>query len=155
MSETTNNVVEMATEKKYTLRKLEAKDIAPMTSILSKIGLKEVKNCFSPDDMKAIAGGEGGIEAVGAVGVSVAFEIAGVILGNYERCQNDVFSFLASLSGMDIKQIESLPLGTFTEMVFDVVKKEEFKDFMKVVSKLFKQVTSNFGICCIKDTAIP
>ena len=70
--------------------------------------------------------------------MSVAFEIAGVILGNYERCQNDVFSFLASLSGMDIKQIESLPLDTFTEMVFDVVKKEEFKDFMKVVSKLFK-----------------
>ena len=138
MSETTNNVVEMATEKKYTLRKLEAKDIAPMASILSKIGLKEVKNCFSPDDMKAIAGGDGSIEAVGVVGVSVAFEIAGVILSNYERCQNDVFSFLASLSGMDIKQIESLPLGTFTEMVFDVVKKEEFKDFMKVVSKLFK-----------------
>lgn len=138
MSETTNNVVEMATEKKYTLRKLEAKDIAPMASILSKIGLKEVKNCFSPDDMKAIAGGEGGIEAVGAVGVSVAFEIAGVILSNYERCQNDVFSFFSSLSGMDIKQIESLPLDTFTEMVIDVVKKEEFKDFMKVVSKLFK-----------------
>ena len=138
MSETTNNVVEMATEKKYTFRKLEAKDIAPMASILSKIGLKEVKNCFSPDDMKAIAGGDGSIEAVGAVGVSVAFEIAGVILGNYERCQNDVCSFLASLSGMDIEQIESLPLGTFAEMVIDVVKKEEFKDFMKVVSKLFK-----------------
>ena len=138
MSETTNNVVEMATEKNYTLRKLEAKDIAPMASILSKIGLKEVKNCFSPDDMKAIAGGEGGIEAVGAVGVSVAFEIAGVILSNYERCQNDVFSFLASLSGMDKKQIESLPLDTFTEMVIDVVKKEDFKDFLKVVSKLFK-----------------
>ena len=93
---------------------------------------------ISPDDMKAIAGGESGIEAVGAVGVSVAFEIAGVILGNYERCQNDVFSFLASLSGMDIKQIESLPLDTFTEMVIDVVKKEDFKNFMKVVSKLFK-----------------
>ena len=138
MSETTNNVVEMATEKKYTLRKLEAKDIAPMASILSKIGLKEVKNCFSPDDMKAIAGGDGSIEVVGAVGVSVAFEIAGVILSNYEICQNDVFSFLASLSGMDIKQIESLPLDIFTEMVIDVVKKEEFKDFMKVVSKLFK-----------------
>lgn len=138
MSETTNNVVEMATEKNYTLRKLEAKDIAPMASILSKIGLKEVKNCFSPDDMKAIAGGDGSIEAVGAVGVSVAFEIAGVILSNYERCQNDVFNFLASLSGMDIKQIESLPLDTFTEMVIDVVKKEDFKDFMKVVSKLFK-----------------
>lgn len=135
MSETTNNVAEMT---KYTLRKLEAKDIAPMASILSKIGLKEVKNCFSPDDMKAIAGGDGSIEAVGAVGVSVAFEIAGVILSNYEKCQNDIFNFLASLSGMDINQIESLPLDIFTEMVIDVVKKEDFKDFMKVVSKLFK-----------------
>ena len=139
---TYENVVDHIPEKEegkaYALRKLEAKDIAPMASILSKIGLKEVKNCFSPDDMKAIAGGDGSIEAVGAVGVSVAFEIAGVILSNYERCQNDVFSFLASLSGMDIKQIESLPLGTFAEMVIDVVKKEDFKDFMKVVSKLFK-----------------
>ena len=135
---TADHIPEKEEGKAYALRKLKAKDIAPMASILSKIGLKEVKNCFSPDDMKAIAGGEGGIEAVGAVGVSVALEIAGVILGNYERCQNDVFSFLASLSGMDIKQIESLPLDTFTEMVIDVVKKEDFKDFMKVVSKLFK-----------------
>ena len=135
---TADHIPEKEEGKAYALRKLKAKDIAPMASILSKIGLKEVKNCFSPDDMKAIAGGEGGIEAVGAVGVSVAFEITGVILSNYERCQNDVFSFLASLSGMDIKQIESLPLDTFTEMVIDVVKKEDFKDFMKVVSKLFK-----------------
>ena len=135
---TADHIPEKEEGKAYSLRKLEAKDIAPMASILSKIGLKEVKNCFSPDDMKAIAGGDGSIEAVGAVGVSVAFEIAGVILGNYERCQNDVFSFLASLSGMDIKQIGSLPLDTFAEMVIDVVKKEDFKDFMKVVSKLFK-----------------
>ncbi|MEE0517519.1 MAG: hypothetical protein UC708_06525 [Anaerovoracaceae bacterium] len=125
-------------ETTYELRKLEAKDIAPMASILSKVGIREVKNCFSPDDMKVIANSEGNMEAVGAVGVSVAFEIAGVILRNYERCQNDIFSFLSSLSGMDIKQIESLPLDTFTEMVIDVVKKEEFKDFIKVVSKLFK-----------------
>ena len=135
---TVDDIPEKEEGKAYALRKLEAKDIAPMASILSKIGLKEVKNCFSPDDLKAIAGGDGSIEAVGAVGVSVAFEIAGVILSNYEKCQNDVFSFLASLSGMDIKQIETLPLDTFTEMVIDVVKKEDFKDFMKVVSKLFK-----------------
>ena len=137
MSETTN-LQAVEPEKKYELRNLEAKDIAPMASILSKIGIKEIKGCFTPADMQSMMGGENAEESIAAVGAAVMFEIIGVILGNYERCQNDIFRFLSSLSGMDMKQIESLPIDTFTEMVIDVVKKEEFKDFMKVVSKLFK-----------------
>lgn len=135
---TADHIPEKEEGKAYALRKLEAKDIAPMASILSKIGIREVKSCFSPDDMKAIAGSECSMEAIGAVGVSVALEIADVILRNYERCQYDIFRFLSSLSGIDVEQIESMPIDTFTEMVIDVVKKDEFKDFMKVVSKLFK-----------------
>lgn len=137
MSETTN-LQAVEPEKKYELRNLEAKDIAPVASILSKIGIREVKSCFSPDDMKAIAGSECSMEAIGAVGVSVALEIADVILRNYERCQYDIFRFLSSLSGIDVEQIESMPPYIFAEMVIDVIMKEEFKDFMKVVSKLFK-----------------
>ena len=133
MSETTN-LQAVEPEKKYELRKLEAKDIAPMASILSKIGIKEIKGCFS----HVMTDGKTTEESIAAVGAAVMFEMAGVILGNYERCQNDIFRFLSSLSGMDMKQIESLPIDTLTEMVIDVVKKEEFKDFMKVVSKLFK-----------------
>ena len=137
MSETTN-LQAVEPENKYELRKLEAKDIAPMASILSKIGMKEIKGCFSPADMHSLTDGKNAEESIAAVGAAVMFEMAGVILGNYERCQNDIFRFLSSLSGIDMKQIESLPIDTFTEMVIDVVKKEEFKDFMKVVSKLFK-----------------
>ena len=135
---TADHIPEKEEGKAYALRNLEAKDIAPMASILSKIGIREVKSCFSPDDMKAIAGSECSMEAIGAVGVSVALEIADVILRNYERCQYDIFRFLSSLSGIDVEQIESMPPYIFAEMVIDVVKKEEFKDFMKVVSKLFK-----------------
>ena len=137
MSETTN-LQAVEPEKKYELRKLEAKDIAPIASILSKIGIKEIKGCFSHADMQSLTDGKTTEESIAAVGAAVMFEMAGVILGNYEKCQNDIFRFLSSLSGMDMKQIESLPLDTFAEMVIDVVKKEEFKDFMKVVSKLFK-----------------
>ena len=137
MSETTN-LQAVEPEKKYELRKLEAKDIAPIASILSKIGIKEIKGCFSHADMQSLTDGKTTEESIAAVGAAVMFEMAGVILGNYEKCQNDIFRFLSSLSGMDMKQIESLPLDTFAEMVIDVVKKEEFKDFMKVVSKLLK-----------------
>ena len=112
-----------------TLRPLEAKDIAPMASILSKIGVKQFKDCF-PTNVKS--------KDMEAVGISVAFDMAGVILANYEKCQDDIFKFLASLSGMTKEEIEKLSLATFTEMVIAVVQKEEFKDFFSVVSKLLK-----------------
>lgn len=112
-----------------TLRPLEAKDIAPMASILSKIGVKQLKDCF-PTDVKT--------KDMEAVGISVAFEMVGIILANYEKCQDDIFKFLASLSGMGKEEIERLPLATFTEMVVAVVQKDEFKDFFSVVSKLLK-----------------
>lgn len=139
MSETTtNNVAEMTTENKIELRKLEAKDIAPMASILSKIGMKEIKACFSPDDIQGLASGKSAEDAAAAVGFTVVFDIAGVIFGNYEKCQDDIFKLLASLSGKSKEEIAKLPLDTFFEMIVEVVRKEEFKDFISVVSKLFK-----------------
>ena len=138
MNETANNVVEMATENKIELRKLEAKDVAPMASILSKIGMKEIKACFNPDDIQEIVSGKDAEDAAAAVGFTVIFDIAGVILGNYEKCQDDIFKLIASLSGKDKEGIAKLPLDTFFELIIEIVQKEEFKDFFKVVSKLFK-----------------
>lgn len=115
----------------YELRKLEAKDIAPMASIINKIGWKEFKVAFQTVDPKDMENPE-------ALGMAMVFDMVGIVLANYERCQSDVFSFLASLSGLKVKQIESLPPAEFAEMVIEVVQKEEFKDFFTVVSALFK-----------------
>lgn len=133
--ETTTNI-QAVEPKKIELRKLEAKDIAPVVSILSKIGLKEIKECFNPADLQELA--KSGEEAATAVGLTVFTDLAGVIFGNYERCQDDIFRFLASLSGKSKEEIASLPMDSFAEMVIEVIKKEEFKDFFKVVAKLFK-----------------
>lgn len=116
-------------ETTFELRTLEAKDIAPVAAILSKIGVKEFKNAF-PSELKT--------KEVEAVGMAVAFEIGGIILANYEKCQPDIFKLLASLSGMKITDVEKLPPAVFAEMIVAVVGKEEFKDFFSVVSKLLK-----------------
>ncbi|CDA90607.1 uncharacterized protein BN553_01593 [Firmicutes bacterium CAG:238] len=133
--ETTTNI-QAVEPKKNELRKLEAKDIAPVVSILSKIGLKEIKECFNPADLQELA--KSGEEAATAVGLTVFTELAGVVFANYERCQDDIFRFLASLSGKSKEEIASLPMDSFAEMVIEVIKKEEFKDFFSVVAKLFK-----------------
>lgn len=115
----------------FALRKLAAKDIAPMASIISKMGWGQFKSAFQTVDPKDMGD-------VTAMGMAVAFDIVGIVLANYEKCQSDVFSFLASLSGLKVKQIESLPPADFAAMVIAVVQKEEFKDFFTVVSTLFK-----------------
>ena len=133
-----DHIPEKEEGKAYALRKLEAKDIAPMASILAKIGLKEFKDCLQNTDVQAIMAGKDDQDAVNAVGMAVMFDIVGGILASYEKAQDDIFKFLASLSGKDKKEIESLSLSEFAEMMIEVVKKEEFRDFIKVVSTLFK-----------------
>ena len=127
----------------YTLRKLKARDIFPMAAILSKVGMKEVSKCFEVPEVRAAITGvaKGDDTHVASVGMSVFINIAGLILEHLSDCENELFEFLGSLSGMPPAAIGDLPMSTFTEMVMDVVRKEEFRDFFTAVSKLRKQET--------------
>lgn len=122
--------------KAYELRNLTAEDMFPMFQILSKIGVKEFRSCFETEDIKKI-GSEEGVD-VQAVGLSVMLNIGGVVLSNIGKCKEDIYQLLAQLSGMAKKEIANLPMNTFVEMVIDVFRKEEFKDFFQAVSKLLK-----------------
>ena len=130
------------TTKPYELRKLNAKDISPMTTIITKIGYKEFKGCLENPAFQqmvtATTKGKTNDKAVVSVGITLAVDIAGIILEHYSKCQDDLFKFLASLTGKDVSEIEDLPIDTFAEMIIDVVQKEEFVSFFSVVSKLFK-----------------
>lgn len=138
------------TAKAFELRNLTADDMFPMFQIISKIGVKEFKNCFSsPEAKNAIAAAmanrgkdesseESEAADLNAVGVSIALDIASVILANIGNCKADIYQLLSQLSGMTVDEIAQLPMLTFTEMVIAVVKKEEFKDFFQAAARLFK-----------------
>lgn len=117
----------------YEIRKLCAKDIAPLTVIITEIGWKELKDCFSADRMKAVTGGkEGNVEAVG---MQVAMEVAGVVLANYSKCEKKLFSFLSDITGEKATALMNASMADFAELIINVVTKEEFSDFFSVVSK--------------------
>lgn len=134
MTEATTQAVETA-EKAYTLRVLEASDVFVMSKIIHSIGIEEFKKCFNAETVKKVMEQSKDVEAVG---FDIFFDIVGVITGNLPKCEKDIYKFLAGLSGMTEAQIKALPMNTFLEMIIDVVKKEEFADFLSVVSKLFK-----------------
>lgn len=132
---------ETNTAKAYELRTLCAEDVFPMFKIISKIGIKEFKSCFESEDVKeAIKSATNGETQADleVIGLGVALEIASVIMANIPQAKEDIYLFLEQISGMSKDDIRKLPISTFTEMIIDVVKKEEFKDFFGVVSKLFK-----------------
>lgn len=139
----TPNIEIIETEKPYTLRKLNAGDIVPMCAVIKNIDLKEIKNCFGVDKVKSIIEaikddkGESGVN-IEAVGFEVVVDVVDIILNNLDRCMDSLFRFLSNLSGMTREEVAVLDLAVFTEMIIDVVKKEEFKDFIKVVSKFLK-----------------
>ena len=127
--------------KAFELRNLEADDMFPMFQIISKVGVKEFKQCFESDAVKnavaSVADGKNSKTDVAAVGMMIGLDIAGILLANIGKAKEDIYCLLANLSGMTRDQIAKLPMLTFTEMVIAVVKKEEFKDFFQAVTKLF------------------
>ena len=141
--------------KTYELRNLEAQDIFSLSRIIKKIGIANFKKCLEGEEIKkAIAEYLNGdkeaekadekeaekkkaLEGLTIAGIDVTFEIASVVFDRLPECETEVYNFLASLSGLKVIAIQKLPAADFFDMVIDVIKKPEFKDFFKRASRLF------------------
>lgn len=124
--------------KLYTFRELCATDVAPMCAIIGKIGISNFTKCFNSDELLDLFDKKQGAKNLtNLAGLTVVFEMANTIVSNVPKCEKEIFDLLASVSGLKVNEIKAFGLATFTEMIIDFVKKEEFKDFFKVVSKLF------------------
>lgn len=130
-------------EVKFELRGLKSDDMFHMFGILSKIGFKDLKNSMTPDKVTELTtafqkqdGSDADMSTY--LGFNIMIEAVEIIMKNLPSCKMEIYTLLSSLSGMTVKQIADLDMVTFTEMIIAVVQKEEFKDFFKVVAKLFK-----------------
>ena len=135
-------IVEEAAEvKPYAFRRLNSTDVFPMCKIIGAIGVNEFKACFEGDgimDMIKTFGNDGDeSKNIVSLGISVGLEIANTIFNNLPKCESSIYQLLSQTSNLSIDEVKALDFVVFTEMIIDFVKKEEFKDFIKVVSKLF------------------
>lgn len=134
---------------KYTLRELKSVDVAPALKIISKLGIKQLRENIRTDEIKTIidrvkkANGddaENDMEKeLESLGVGIMLDIADVLIYNIAECETEVFGFLSGLSGMTVEEIANLPLEVFTEMILDVTRLSGFKGFIRVVSKFAKK----------------
>lgn len=124
------------------LRNLEAPEIFIALSIAGKIGINEFAGILqNPEFIKfvnAIMAKQDDKDGVNIVGVSLAFEIANIILNNIHKIENDVYRFLANLTGKKPQEIQKLDAVVLFDLILRVVTLPQFKDFLKVVSKRWR-----------------
>ncbi len=121
----------------YNFRQLNSTDIFPVCSIISKIGIRDLKACFEGQNFSAITDTEDE-NAMTSFGMGIALDVAGVIFANMQKCEKEIYKFLASITDLEEKDLRNMPPADFLNMVIDFFKKEELKDFMKVASKFIK-----------------
>lgn len=139
--ETTNMMSESVPEEKtYTFRPLETTDMFLMFKLLNKIGFKEMKdNEGLKKTLFLFMGGtaDGKVD-VNQLGMDIFFELAAVLFDAIPKAENEIYALLASVANMKADEIKKQPPVTTFEMIIDFIKKEEFGDFFRAVSKLFK-----------------
>lgn len=144
-------------EKPYVLKKLGAPVIFSMCKIIKGIGINEFKTLFGGEgalknitniakaEIAKKANGKSDkenanpdLDVVIEIGAGILLNVVGVVVENLPKCENDIYKFLSMVSNLSEKEVKSLSMADFTQMIIDVIKKEDFADFIKVVFTLFK-----------------
>lgn len=119
------------TEKLYELRPLVASDMGAICKIITAIGIRQFKECFKVEDFDG--------KNAEQIGFGVLFDIAGIIIANIPKAEDEIQAFLASLTGMKVAEIRKLPFAEYGGLIMEVIMKEDFQDFFKHVMKLFNR----------------
>ena len=139
IKETTEATTVETIEKPYTFRKLTTEDIFPMFKVIRKLGLKQFQENGGVKDiiLKFVDSGKEKVNTT-ALGIDIVLEIAFIFIDNLPNCEQELYALLAQTSNLSVEEIKSQDMATTFEMVVDFIRKDEFGDFIKVVSKLFK-----------------
>ena len=122
--------------KPYQLTELKAEHLFLLTRVVSKAGLKDIADAIKNNIEEAKKNGKG-VE-VEQIGYTAILDVAAVILAKLPNCQKEVFTFLASISDLNEKQIADMNAADFADMIIDVVQMDGFKDFFTRCARLLR-----------------
>jgi hypothetical protein len=126
-------------ENKRTPRPLKGTDIFLLTSIIGKLGVKNLMCCFdAPDVREARENGEG--DNVEKLGQLVFLGVIDVVLARLEYCEGSICKLLSKLYDMPEADIKDLGATEYLNMFVDVVKDENFVDFFKQAYESVKRM---------------
>ena len=135
--ETMEEATAVVIEKPYILRPIEADDLDYLAGIIDKIGIDKIAECFDKKEInKLIDKKEDSEDLIKEVGIDLMVKIASIIVKNYRVAKSDIYSLLASVSGLTVDNIAHLKLPVYVQMIIDVFKQDGFIDSFRVAYSL-------------------
>ena len=126
---------------KWKFRELKGKDIFLMLPVLKKIGINNIKKCINGDIVKGIVATNKGKDyekQIEEATFGAMLEFGQVLIEGLDNCENEIFNLLEKTSNLSRGEIENLSMVELPTMIIDFVKKDEFKDFLKVAQSYIK-----------------
>lgn len=120
---------------KYELRKLTSYDIFPLCTIIKKIGIDEVNKILTSPELKEMIKSKKNADSIG---LAFFIDLASIVIGNIPKCEVELYKFLASIAKTTEDELREISPADFLELVIEVIKHEDFKDFFGVASRLLK-----------------
>ena len=117
------------------IRTLTSKDIFPVSAILRKIGIKELRPVLSSTTISTLTkGGEESREAA----FSLLYDIAAVIVSNLASAEKEIYSFLSSITSTSEDELRDMPLSDFLSLIRRLFSSEGVKDFFSHLVRSFQ-----------------
>ncbi|ENJ9653551.1 hypothetical protein AB2T14_001159 [Clostridium botulinum] len=124
-------------ENKLEMRKLGGQDTFLMLKIMSMTGAKDgIKEFFKKQGN--FKKGKKTEDEYQKIGIEVMLDIADIVMCNLDNAKDDINKLLANLCNTTIKEIEKLDFLEYNTLIMDFFKKEELKNFFKVIFSSLK-----------------
>lgn len=120
-------------------KELEFDNVFDFCEVINAIGAEEVLSSVNPNEIAAMSESGKNTEAIG---VMVAMKFGGILVKNFPKAKNEIYSFFAGCTKWDngkdveIEEIRHLKPSAAVRLIKDFTKLEDISDFFKEVSSL-------------------
>lgn len=137
-------------KKPYEFRELGFDDIFPMMNLIDKIGIEKVVSLTDNQAIMNLIQGkkpmkldEEGNEVVDnekqmKLLASAFVAIGGLLIKSIKTCRTEIYEVLSSASNLSVEEISKLPIKYSYSMIYDFIKKDDFKDFFTEIMNSFE-----------------
>ena len=131
-------------------KELEFDNVFDFCEVINAIGAEEVLSSVNPNEIAAMSESGKNTEAIG---VMVAMKFGGILVKNFPKARNEIYSFFAGCTKWDngkdveIEEIRHLKPSAAVRLIKDFTKLEDISDFFKEVSSLLKMGQENLKNC--------
>ena len=142
--------VKKETKKPYEFKALDFDNMFPMLTLIDKIGIEKVASLTDNQAIMNLIQGkkpmkldEEGNEVVDndaqmKLLASAFVAIGGLLIKSIKTCRNEIYEVLSSASNLSVEEISKLPIKYSYSMIYDFIKKDDFKDFFMEVMDSFE-----------------